>query len=176
MCDEILDVVNEQDQVIGSMLKGDVDIEKLIFKNQAIRAVWLFIRNDHGKLWIPRRTKHKVLFPGGLDGSMAGHITQGETYEQALHREVAEELNIDLSKYEYKQLGYFSPFKNGLCAFTKVYELRSNESPKYNKDDFCEYFWLTPQEVLELIEGGEPAKSNLPLLIRLCYGARSSVG
>lgn len=169
MYEEILDIVDKHDHIVGSIRKDDVEIYKLIAQNLAIRAVWLFLVNDQGKLWIPRRTMHKRIAPGGLDGSMAGHISQGETYEQALYREVAEELNIDLANCEYRLLGYFSPFKDNVCAFTKVYELKNNEAPNYNKNDFSEYFWLTPQEVLDCIEQGEPAKSNLSTLVRLCY-------
>ena len=66
--DEYLDLVDENDVVIGRKLRSEVHAEKL--KNY--RAVNLFIVNSKGELWIPRRTAHKQLYPLGLDFSCAG--------------------------------------------------------------------------------------------------------
>lgn len=58
------------------------------------RVVNAFLVNPEGKLWIPKRTSDKRIFPDCLDVSMGGHVESGESYEQALERELAEELNI----------------------------------------------------------------------------------
>ena len=59
--------------------------------------MWLLIRNQDGKFWIPRRQATKKVLPNCLDGSAVGHVSSGEVYEQSMIREVAEELNIDIS-------------------------------------------------------------------------------
>ena len=37
------------------------------------------------------------------------------------------------------------------------------------KKDFVEYYWLTPQEVLNKIDEGDKAKDDLPKLVKLFY-------
>jgi hypothetical protein len=39
----------------------------------------------------------------------------------------------------------------------------------YDPDDFVEYFWLSPQEVLDRAQGDEQMKDDLPKLIRIFY-------
>lgn len=165
--DEFLDLVDENDRVIGRKLRSEVYAEKL----SNFRVVNAFIVNSEGKLWIPRRAPTKHLYPLGLDMSMGGHVESGEEYEEAFKRETREELNIDLNseKILYRLLGHLTPDQNGLSAFMNVYEIQMDEAPSYNTDDFVEYFWLTPEELLGMIEKGEKAKSDLPIVVRNFY-------
>ena len=50
-----------------------------------------------------------------------------------------------------------------------VYEIITDETPNYNKDDFVEYFWLKPKELLKKIDKGEKTKDDLPKLIKIFY-------
>jgi isopentenyldiphosphate isomerase len=163
--EEYLDLVDENDQVIGKKLRADIYAEGL----WNFRVVDVFLKNSKGQLWIPRRTADKAIFPLALDFSAAGHVASGETYEQTFEREVAEELNIDVSKVPYRLLGYLTPKKDGVPLFMQVYEIESDETPAYNPDDFTEYFWLTPVEVLAKIESGDYAKDHIPVLIKRFY-------
>ena len=54
-------------------------------------------------------------------------------------------------------------------AFMKVWEIRQDEAPRYNSDDFVEYFWLTPAALLTRMAEGEKSKSDLPKLVRIFY-------
>ena len=166
MKDEILDLVDENDQVVGKAPRSYIYQNNLIHQ---IRAVWFFIRNKEGKLWIPKRTANKRNCPLALDASAVGHVETGESYEFALYREVQEELNIDLSKFNIREIGYFSPHKDGVKAFVKAYEIESDEIPNYNKEDYIESYWLSPEEIIEKIESGIYAKGDLSVLIKLLY-------
>src|ERR1044072_3256275 len=97
MNDELLDLVSPDDVVIGQALRSVIYAHD--WSN--FRVVNAFIINDQGKLWIPRRTANKQLFPLCLDASMGGHVAAGETYHQAFVRELQEELNIDASTVKY---------------------------------------------------------------------------
>jgi isopentenyldiphosphate isomerase len=162
--DEMLDLVNDDDEVIGQMHRTEVHGKHL--KNY--RAINLFIVNSKGEIWIPRRTAHKKLYPLGLDFSCAGHVQSGDTYEETLKKEVMEELNIDIDQVEVRFLGKMTP-KDGLSAFSMNYEIRRNEAPQYNPDDFIEYYWLRPEAVIERIENGDLAKSSLAPAIQRFY-------
>ncbi|TSC62037.1 MAG: NUDIX hydrolase [Parcubacteria group bacterium Athens0416_74] len=162
--DEWLDLVDENDVVVSKKLRSEVHAEKL----HNYRAINLFIRNSKGELWIPRRTADKQLYPLGLDFSCAGHVESGHTYEQTLKKEAMEELNIDIDAVDVHVLGKTTP-ADDLSCFAMNYEIRSDDVPSYNPNDFVEYFWLTPEAVIERIEKGDSAKSGLPKLIRRYY-------
>lgn len=163
--DEILDLVDENDNIIGQKPRSEIYAEHL----SNFRVVNAFIVNSKGEIWIPRRAAHKRIVPLGLDMSMGGHVASGETYEQALKRETAEELNIDTDKVEIKFLGHLTPMKDGTMCFMKVYEIKMDQAPEYNPHDFTEYFWLKPEEIIDRIEKGDKAKSDLIKLIKIFY-------
>ncbi len=160
--DEYLDLVDEQDRVIGKKLRSEVYAENL----RNYRVINAFLVNAQGKLWIPRRTAHKRLFPLCLDTSVGGHVESGETYEQSFARETSEELNIDVEKVVWKEIGHLTPKEHDVAAFMKVYVIETDDAPTYNSDDFVSYEWLTPQEVLKKVAAGESVKPDLPKVIR----------
>lgn len=155
--DEILDIVDENDEVIGQVHRdkmGEVG-------SGYFRASELLIINDEGLLWIPRRQPHKRIAPGGLDFSTGGHVSSGDDYEETLRREVKEELNLDLQEDKLQFLNKFSPVPGYPPYFRAVYLYRSNDVPEYNHEDFSGYEWIDPDALLRKLEAGEPAKQNL---------------
>lgn len=165
--DEMLDIVDNNDCVTGSMHRALVYQKNLCSQ---IRAVWLIIRNDQGQLWIPRRSWKVQLLPGHLDGSVVGHVRAGESYEQALLREAQEEIGCDMSMTPYRLLGKLTPAQHKTFSFFTVYECTLNEAPQnWNRDDIGEWYWMTPQEVLDKLEQGEKMKDGLPIVIKEFY-------
>ncbi|MBI4118841.1 MAG: NUDIX hydrolase [Parcubacteria group bacterium] len=163
--DEFLDLVDENDKVIGRKKRSEVYTEKL----SNFRVVNAFVVNSKDEIWIPRRTANKRMFPLYLDMSMGGHVESGESYENAFKRETMEELNIDTGKAQTRLLGHLSPQKDGVSANMNVYEIKTDETPNYNHNDFTEHFWLTPQALFERIANGEKTKGDLPKLVRIFY-------
>ncbi len=162
---EILDLVDENDQVIGSIERNEA--YRLGIKN--FRVIDAFIRNSAGKLFVPRRQMTKRLFPGCLDASVGGHVISGDSYEETFIKEASEELNLDISMIPYRKLGTMTPLSDSVSAFITVYEVQSDETPNYNPDDFVEHYWLTPEEIIERIEDGDSPKGNLPKILKKFY-------
>lgn len=81
-------VVDEDDNIIGAEHMMDA-IEKSMIR----RASRVYVFNESGKLLVQQRSE-KVLKPLMLDQSAAGHVDEGESYEQAAYRELEEELGI----------------------------------------------------------------------------------
>ncbi len=108
MSDELLDLVNNNDEVIGTVWRSQY--HELVKKKLGyIRAVEMLIQNDKGQLWIPKRTAEKRIAPNCLDYSMGGHVSSGETYLQSALREIEEELNLNLTKNDLLFVKKFSP-------------------------------------------------------------------
>ena len=165
MAEEILDLVDNEDNVIGQISREMAYAKKIT----NIRSVHFLLQNSEGRFWIPRRSKNKSTCPLGLDFSASGCVSSGEDYETALLREVNEELNLDLKKIGFDFLLKFSPVEHGTNAFCKLYQVYMDNAPDYNPEDFCEYFWLSPEELLYLIKNGEKVKSDLVKIVKLLW-------
>lgn len=166
MEDELMDVVDQFDQVVGQKLRSELYAEN----SSNCRAINAFLVNSQGQLWIPRRTAQKRLFPLHLDMSCGGHVCSGESYEAALQRELQEELNLDLGQVAWSLLGHLSPYRDGVSMFMNVYEIRSDATPAWNPDDFIEAAWFDVGELQNQIQSGDLVKGDLPFLIEKFYG------
>lgn len=164
MTEEILDLVDDQDRVIGQLSREEVYKQRL----HNYRVVHGLLLNAEGKIWIPRRTALKKLYPNALDYSSAGHVESGETYDESFRRETREELNIDLDQVTWRTLGKLTPSEGAHC-FQMVYEIQSNTTPNFNPEDFSESRWIFPREVVNMIEAGADAKSDLASTIKKFY-------
>lgn len=58
-------------------------------------VVHLHVFDSKGRLYLQKRSLNKDIQPGKWDTSVGGHIDFGETVQQALFREAAEELGIN---------------------------------------------------------------------------------
>ena len=121
--DEYLDLVDENDNVVGKKKRSEVYAENL----SNFRVVNAFVVNSKGEIWIPRRAANKRIFPLCLDMSMGGHVESGESYEDTLKRETQEELNIDTDRVQVRLLGHLSPQKDGVSANMNVYEIKMDK-------------------------------------------------
>lgn len=165
--DEMLDLVDEHDEVFSSMWRSEV-YKKKMFSH--IRSVWLMIRNSNNELWILRRSYDRPNLPGCLDGAVAGHVQAGECYEDALKREAFEEIGVHMTVMPYRFLGKLTPQNDNAFCFVQVYESQLDQAPEHwNRAEFCEAFWIKPQDLLEKIEKGEAAKSALSQILKAFY-------
>ena len=88
--EEIFPIVNEEGTVIGSAKRGEChNGSKLLHP-----VVHLHVFNSKGEIYLQRRPDWKDIQPGKWDTAVGGHIDYGETPEEALRREVREELGI----------------------------------------------------------------------------------
>lgn len=87
--EEILDVVDENDVVIGQAPRGEVYARGLIH-----RCVFVRVRDGEGRVFVHRRTPTKLVFPSRYDMFVGGVVGAGESYDDAALREAEEELGV----------------------------------------------------------------------------------
>ncbi|MGW7227923.1 NUDIX domain-containing protein [Streptomyces cyaneofuscatus] len=87
--DEILDIVDERDEVIGQAPRGEATARGLRH-----RCVFIEARDAQGRLFVHRRTATKLLFPSHYDMFVGGAVGAGESYDEAALREAEEELGV----------------------------------------------------------------------------------
>ena len=63
-------------------------------------VVHLHVFNSAGEIYLQKRPEWKDIQPGRWDTAVGGHIDLGENVDQALHREVSEELGITFDTAE----------------------------------------------------------------------------
>ena len=72
MVEEIFDVVNERDEVIGQKPRSEIHRLKLNH-----RAVHVLVFNSRRELFLQKRSMKKDCFPGTWDSSASGHLASG---------------------------------------------------------------------------------------------------
>jgi isopentenyldiphosphate isomerase len=87
--EEIFEVVDEKDEVIGRKPRSEV--HRLGLRH---RAVHVLVFNRRGELFLQKRSMRKDCFPGTWDSSASGHLDCGESYDACAVRELREELGL----------------------------------------------------------------------------------
>lgn len=89
MVEETVDVVDEHDRVVAAVKRSEIRSQNLRH-----RAVYILVFNRAGQLFVHQRSRSKDVFPGFWDTAIGGVLSSGESYDEAAHRELAEELGV----------------------------------------------------------------------------------
>lgn len=90
MSQEYFPLVNEEGKTIGKATRKECHSGSKMLHP----VVHLHIFNDNGDLYLQKRSMRKDIQPGKWDTAVGGHIDYGESVEEALRREVREELGV----------------------------------------------------------------------------------
>jgi len=141
MSEEIFDVVNERDEVIGQRSRSEV--HRLGLRH---RAVHVLVFNARGQIFLQKRSMTKDKSPGLWDSSASGHVDSGEEYDACAVRELREEIGLKLPCPPQRL------FKIGAGPetdqeFVWVYRCE-NEGPfELNRDEIERGDWFSPDAV-----------------------------
>ena len=153
---EFLDLVDENDNVIGKEDRDEIYRKGL----RNFRVINIMIFTSDGKIIVPQRSADRRVFPNCYDCSVGGHVSSGETYEQAAYRELEE---LGITGVQLEEIGYFKPYDIDTSAFSKMYKLIYDGDLNYDKQGIKEIFYMTKDEIAELVENSpEKFKGDYP--------------
>jgi isopentenyldiphosphate isomerase len=143
MNEEIFDVVNERDEIVGSKPRSEVHRLGLLH-----RAVHVLVFNSAGQLFLQKRSMKKDRQPGLWDSSASGHVDSGEDYDFTAVRELREEIGLQPAQAPTKL------FKIDACAetdqeFVWVYRCESEGPFELNADEIERGGWFSPEQVTQ---------------------------
>ncbi|HEX5398987.1 MAG TPA: NUDIX domain-containing protein [Verrucomicrobiae bacterium] len=147
MSEEIFDVVNERDEVIGHAPRRKIHARKLWH-----RAVHVLVFNARNQVFLQKRSMKKDTAAGLWDSSSSGHLDSGEDYDACAVRELREEIGLTAT-------GASQPrrlFKIDACAetgweFCWVYRCQSEGPFTLHPDEIETGAWFAPEKITKWI-------------------------
>ena len=156
--EEIFDVCDPEDRVIGQAPRSQVHREKLLH-----RAAHVFVFNSRDELLVQVRSATKDEFPNCYTSSASGHLSTGEDYLESAQRELAEEIGI-VAPLEF--LGKFPACPELAHEHTVLYRARSDTPPCPDPIEVAAIRQFTLPDLLHHLEE-QPAKFSTPFRVLL---------
>ena len=144
--EEILEVVDYEDRVIGTERRGVIHARGLMH-----RSAQVLLFNSSGELFLQKRSMNKDEFPGLWDSSAAGHLEPGESYDQCARRELEEELGIR-HRGELTELFKFRASPDTGYEHCTVFRCVSDNPLTLQAEEVDEGKWLSPGEMDERVQ------------------------
>lgn len=120
--EEIIDIVDENNNIIGSANVGIAHQKKLIH-----RVVGIFVFDSNGNLFLQKGNKYEK-----YDISVGGHVQKGETCKAAAKREMSEELGLNTG-LEYVHT--FLPKESKLTHYWSIFTAIAPLEWKFKETD-----------------------------------------
>lgn len=141
MTEEIFDVVNERDEVVGQAPRSEVHAKKLLH-----RAVHVLVFNARGQVFLQKRSMLKDTAKGKWDSSSSGHVDSGEDYDPCAVREVWEEIGLKLERPPERILRLEACADTGQ-EFVWVYRCQSEGPFTLHPEEIERGDWFAPEEI-----------------------------
>jgi 8-oxo-dGTP pyrophosphatase MutT (NUDIX family) len=138
--DEILDVVDAEDRVVGRAPRAEVMAKRLRH-----RCVFILATDADGRIFVHRRTAQKIVFPSMYDVFVGGVVGAGETYDEAAKREAEEELGV--TGIEPEHLFTFLYASGEHEWFSAVYRATTPVEVAPQVSEIAWHAFLTPDEL-----------------------------
>ena len=135
--EEWFPIVDEEGNTIGKALRSVCHDGNSMLLHPVVH---LHLFNTKGELFLQKRAKTKDIQPGKWDTSVGGHVSPGETPDEALMREAGEELGLRsfVPEFSEKYIWESSRERELVNSFSTI----SDEIPVIDKDEIDEgRFW-----------------------------------
>ncbi|MGW2564755.1 NUDIX hydrolase [Streptomyces sp. NPDC001537] len=160
--DEILDIVDENDQVVGRSPRGEA-----YAKGLRHRCVFIQARDAEGRLFVHRRTPTKLVFPSLYDMWVGGVVGAGESYDEAALREAEEELGVSGLPSPRFLFKFLYDDGAGRTWWSAVYEVRCELPVSPQAEEVAWHAFLPETEVRQRLSEWEWVPDGLDAYQRL---------
>ncbi len=144
---ELFVVVDKNDTIREYRTRFDCHRDKRLIH----RSVGVVVYDDRGRVLLQKRSRTKDLQPGLWGISAAGHVTKGESYEDSIHRELAEELGVALLLTFHRTSLFEDDREREMQA---IYLARSNGPFAFNRTEIEEIQFVGKKELQDKIKNG----------------------
>jgi isopentenyl-diphosphate delta-isomerase len=141
---ECLDVVDDDDNIVGRESRSDCHEKKLLH-----RSVMFFIFDGQGRILVNKRVPDKDFFVGQWSIVLGGHVSSGDTYDDAVVREALEEADISSEPF---RMGFFKKRLREESENVTVYGFKTDREPNLLKEEIEFGKFMSYGEAMEKIE------------------------
>lgn len=160
--DEILDIVDEQDRVVGRAPRGEAYARGLRH-----RCSFILARDAEDRIFVHRRTPTKLVFPSFHDMFVGGVVGAGESYDEAALREAEEELGVSGLPQPRFLFKFLFTDADGNSWWSAVYEVRCTLPVRPQVEEVAWYDFLPEAELDRRLAEGEWTPDGLAAYRRL---------
>jgi isopentenyldiphosphate isomerase len=158
--DERVDVVDDDDRVIGTVTRAEMRARRLQH-----RAVAVAVFGSDGRLLVHRRADTKDIWPGQWDLAAGGVVAAGEAAEDAARRELAEELGIEVPPGRLEPLGSGRFRDESVALVASCYRVVHDGPFTFTDGEIAQVRWVTWPEFDELRERHRFVPDSLALVL-----------
>jgi len=146
--EEIFDIIDENNKVVAKASRKEAHTKGLRH-----RAVWFFILDKKGRIFVNKRSPKKEFYPGYNSILFGGHVASGDSYEETVVREVKEETGIGgkpifLSDYKKE-------FNEKDKEIGKIYAFVTDKQPKLDTNEVESGKFMTLEETEKILKTGK---------------------
>ena len=166
---EYMDLVNNQNEVIGSR----VTKEEVYEKKLPHRIVHIFVINPQTKeIYLQRRADTVSFLPGFYCTSAGGHVRASESYEEAAVRESGEELGLRSPLSKLTALEFVS---SGHKRFIELFVSFSLDTIVFRDGEVKSGEFLSFEDAYALVQKNEKIHPQLGLCFDWVYNHKDEV-
>ena len=155
---ELVDIVDENNKLTGQVEERWVAYSKGLWR----RTVSCWIMNENGEVLLQKRTANKLRNPNKWSKT-GGQVDSGESVDEAIFREVKEELGIEIPKNQIKVIDiHKSNDENRRFSYNFIFVVNYQiEDYILQKEEVAEAKYVTIEEI-------ELARKNNDLNYTFC--------
>lgn len=161
--EEVLDLVDQDDNIISQINRSTIKKHADII----IRTVAVVVIDKSGNVLLQQRSVEKKDNPLMWNVfACTGHVSSGELPLDSAHRELKEELDIDISPKFYRKVFIDNSEEHRPSTFRYIYYIKDfhDHGITFDHREIQQINWVDPRLLLECIDRYKISERNLKVL------------
>lgn len=152
--EEIVDLINEKDEVIGTAARSEVKAKKLLYRSAGVYL------ERNGKIALEKRSMKKAIRPGNWS-IVEETVQSGETFEQAAARGMKEELGLEAKNLKFIGKKIIDDTKYPDKFMLGIFSCTAKGDIKLQEEEVEKVRFLMPKQVEAMIRIGKNVSPGL---------------